>query len=145
MLFQNSSALMFIIWLIIATVICTLVIYIAVKVIESEHKASDKKFMILLVAFIAVLVLPIILGVISLILGVLGDLLAGARDLIDGGGSNYLTNLVPIFGFLLLLILLKFLIDLSWESSVWIALLTLFILYIFYSLAPELYTFVSVG
>lgn len=139
------DSVMSIVWLIIGTVILTLIIYLAVKVIESEYKANDKKFMILLVAFICVLVLPVVLGVIGLVLGTLGDLLASLRNALDGGGHNYLINLVSIIGFLLVLLLLKVFIDLTWESSMWVALLTLFVLYVLYSLVPELYTFVQFG
>lgn len=145
MLFQGTNALMFILWLILATVIVTLVIYLSVRVIESEHKASDKKLMIVLTAFIAVLVLPIIEGVVALVLGTIGNMLAMLRNAIDGGGANYLINLVAIVGFLILLLVMKLLIDLTWENAVWITLLTLFVLYIIYSLIPELYTFIRLG
>ena len=145
MLFQATNGLMLILWVVIAIVIVTLVIYLAVKVVESEHKASDKKFVILLLAFIAVVVLPIILGFIALILGTLGNLLASLRSLIDGGGQNFLVQLVPIIGFIILLALIKFFIDLTWESSLWVSLLTLFVLYIIYTLIPELYTIVPFG
>ncbi|TFF90092.1 MAG: hypothetical protein EU548_04770 [Promethearchaeota archaeon] len=145
MLFQDTNALMFILWLILATVIVTLVIYLSVRVIESEHKASDKKLMIVLTAFIAVLVLPIIEGVVALVLGTIGNMLAMLRNTIDGGGANYLINLVVIVGFLILLLVMKLLIDLTWENAVWITLLTLFVLYIIYSLIPELYTFIRLG
>ena len=93
MLFQMNSQLMFLIWLVLATVVVFLVMYLAVKVIESEHKASDKKLWILLIAFLAVLVIPIILGVVGMILGAIGYLLASARNLLDGGGANYLPQL----------------------------------------------------
>ncbi len=145
MLFQGTGPLLFIVWLILATVIVTLIIYIAVDIVESKTKASDKKYFILLIAFLAVLVLPIIVGVIGMVLGILGNLLASARSLIDGGGANFLVQLVPIIFFILLLVLLKFLIDMTWESSLWCALLTLFVLYIIYSLIPELYNFVRFG
>lgn len=144
MLFQMDSV-MFIIWLIIGTIILTLIIYLAVKVIETEHKANDKKIMILIVAFICVLILPVILGAIGQVLGALGNILASLRNALDGGGANFLTNLVPIIGFLIVLLLLKILIDLTWESSMWVALLTLFVLYILYSLVPELYIVVQFG
>ncbi len=143
MLFQTSNATIFIIWLILATFIVTLIIYITVRIIESKYKASDKKFLILLIAFIIVLILPLILVVFALVLGTIGDFLVGARNLIEEGGENFLILLVPIFGFIILLLLLKWLIDLTWEKSVWIALLTLFVLYIIYSLVPELYTFMG--
>lgn len=137
MLFQGFEALL-ILWIVLAIVVVTLVIYLAVKVVESEHKASDKKFFILLIAFIAVVVLPIVLGFIGAILGFLGDSLVFLRSLVGGGGQNFLVQLVPIIGFIILLALIKFLIDLTWESSLWVSLLTLFVLYIIFTLLPEL-------
>lgn len=145
MLFQSMNTLLFILWIILATIIVSLVIYLSVKVVESEYKAKDKKVMIILIAFIAVLVIPIILGFIGMVLGFLGNLLASVRNALDGGGANFLVQLVPIIGFIIILALLKFLLDITWESSLWVALLTLFILYIIYSLVPELYNFTGVG
>ncbi|TET57513.1 MAG: hypothetical protein E3J52_10205 [Promethearchaeota archaeon] len=145
MLFQDAEPLLFILWLILATVIVALIIYIVVILLESKTKASDKKFLIILLAFIIVLLLPVILNAINSVLGTIGDALADIRNAIDGGGANYLTNLTPIIGFLILLVLVKFLIDIPWDNSVWISLLTLFILYIIYCLIPELYTFLGVG
>ncbi len=143
MLFQGTSPLLFLVWLILATVIVTLIIYIAVDLVESKTKASDKKYIILLIAFLAVVVLPFIVGIIGIVLGALGNLLAMARSLIDGGGQNFLVRLLPIIFFILLLLLIKFLIDMTWESSLWVSLLTLFVLYIIYSLIPELYNFIG--
>lgn len=143
MLFQDTEPLLFVLWLIIATIIVTLIIYIVVVLLESKTKASDKKFLILLLAFIIVLLLPIILNAIGTVLSTIGDALASIRDAIDGGGQDYLSLLVPIFGFLILLVLVKFLLDIPWDNSVWISLLTLFILYIIYCLIPELYTFLG--
>jgi hypothetical protein len=143
MLFQFTDALLYILWLVVATVVLTLVIYIAVILVESKMKASDKKFMILLLAFLTVLILPIVLGAVSLVLGAIGDVIAGLRNLIDGGGQNYLIQLVIIIGFLLLLVMTKFLVDLPWDNAVWVTLLTLFVLYILFSLLPELYTFLG--
>ncbi len=145
MLFLNAEPWIFILWLILATVIVTLIIYLVVILLESKTKASDKKFLILLLAFVIVLLLPVILNAVNMVLGAIGDALAGIRNAIDDGGANYLTNLTPIIGFLILLVLVKFLIDLPWDKSVWVSLLTLFILYIMYSLIPELYTFLGFG
>jgi len=145
MLFQNAEPLFFILWLILATIIVTLIIYIVVLLLESKTKASDKKFLILLLAFIVVLLLPIILNAIDVVLGAIGDALAAIRNAIDNGGFNYLTRLTPIIGFLILLVLVKYLIDIPWDKSVWVSLLTLFVLYIIYCLIPELYTFLGVG
>ncbi|MFW9988635.1 MAG: hypothetical protein ACFFC3_08270, partial [Candidatus Odinarchaeota archaeon] len=136
---------LFILWLVLATVIVTLILYIVVILLESKTKASDKKFLIILLAFIIVLLLPIILNAVRLVLGSIGDALASIRDAIDSGGQNYLVNLVPVIGFLILLVLVKFLLDIPWDNSVWISLLLLFILYVFYCLIPELYTFLGTG
>ncbi len=145
MLFQNAEPLIFILWLILATVLVALIIYIVVLLLESKTRASDKKFMIILLAFIVVLLLPVVLNVLGSVLGAIGDALAEIRNAIDGGGSNFLVMLVPVVGFLILLVLVKFLIDIPWDKSVWVSLLILFLLYIMYSLIPELYTFLGVG
>ncbi len=145
MLFQDTDALLFILWLVLATVVVALIIYIVVILLESKTKASDKKFLIILLAFVIVLLLPIILNAVGLVLGAIGDALASIRDAIDGGGQNFLVRLVPVIGFLILLVLVKFLLDLPWDNSLWISLLLLFILYVIYSLIPELYTFLGTG
>ena len=139
MLFQDGDTepWVFILWLILATVIVALIIYIAVLLIQSKTKASDKKFMILILAFLIVLVLPIVLNALTSVLDAIGGTLAEIRDT-----PNYLLLLAPIIGFLLLLILTKFLIDLPWDNAVWVSLLTLFILYILFTLIPELYSFI---
>ncbi|NVM34956.1 MAG: hypothetical protein HWN81_05135 [Candidatus Lokiarchaeota archaeon] len=145
MLFQDTDTILFVLWLVLATVIVALIIYIVVILLESKTKASDKKFLIILLAFIIVLLLPIILNAVEIVLGAIGDALASIRDAIDNGGENFLVGLVPVIGFLILLVLVKFLLDLPWDNSVWISLLLLFILYVIYSLIPELYTFLGTG
>ena len=148
MLFQIiniGDPLFFVLWLVLATVIVFLIMYIAVLVVVSKTKARDKWFLILILAFVAVLVLPIIVGAIMWVLDLLGYGLASLRSAIDGGGQNYLTLFAPIIFFLLLLALTKFLLGISWEHALWVSLLTLFILYIIYSLIPELYGFIQFG
>ena len=146
MLFQNNAdPVIFIIWLIVATIVIALILFIVVILLESKTKASDKKFLILLLAFIIVLLLPVVLNAVRLVLEAIGGVFEEIRNAIDDGGANFLVNLVPIIGFLILLVLVKYLLDLPWDTSVWISLLTLFILYILYCLAPELYTFLGVG
>lgn len=145
MIFQMGDPLFFILWLILATVIVFLIMYIAVRLVVSKTKASDKKFLILLLAFISVLLLPIVVNAIMLVLNYIGGAIATLRSLIDGGGSNFLANFAPIIFFLLLLALTKWLVDISWEHALWVSLLTLFILYIIYSLIPELYSFIQFG
>ncbi len=135
MLFQMDPTLWFILWLILATIIVTLVLYIAVLLIVSKTKASDKKFIIILVAFIVVLVIPLVLGVIRTAFGIF--------DSIPWSDGNYLQLLIPIIGFLIILILVKFLLDVAWDNSVWISLLTLFILFLLYTLIPGLASFLG--
>ncbi|MCK4382092.1 MAG: hypothetical protein KAW66_02245 [Candidatus Lokiarchaeota archaeon] len=144
MLFQMDT-LNTVLWLILATVIVFLIMYIAVLLVVSKTKARDKWVLILILAFISVLALPYIVSAIMTVLNFLGDGLAILRSAIDGGGHNYLENFGPIIFFLLLLALTKFLLSISWEHALWVSLLTLFILYIIYSLIPELYTFVQFG
>ena len=141
---ESPDTLMLVLGIIIGTIIVTLILYMVVRIIESEHRANDKIFMIILEAFIAVFILPIILGAVSTVLSVIGNIPMAIRDALDGGGANYLIMLVPIVGFLILLALTKFLIDISWESALWISLILLFILYIIYSIVPELLTIVPI-
>ena len=138
MLFQLDPTLEFILWLILATVIVALILYISVLLIASKTKASDKKFIIVILAFIFVLILPIILGAINNVLGEIGNLVAFS-------GSNYLIQLTPIIGFLIILILTKFFISIPWDQAVWISLLTLFFLFLLYTMIPELYSFLGFG
>ena len=145
MLFQFGDPLFFILWIILATVVVFLIMYIAVRLVVSKTKASDKWILILILAFIAVLLLPVIVGAIMMVLNVIGDALASLRSVVDGGGQNFLGNFAPIIFFLLLLAFTKFLVSISWEHALWVSLLTLFILYIIYSLIPELYNFVQFG
>ncbi len=138
MLFQLDSTLMFILWLILATVIVALILYISVLLIASKTKASDKKFIIIILAFIFVLIIPIILGAINSVLTEVGNLIMFS-------GRNHLTSLTPIIGFLIILVLTKFFISIPWDQAVWISLLTLFFLFLLYTMIPELYNFLGFG
>ncbi|MFX1324178.1 MAG: hypothetical protein ACFE8N_04420 [Promethearchaeota archaeon] len=140
MLFQptTSDILFFVLWLVLATVIVALILYIAVLAIVSKTKASDKKFLIILVAFLCVLVIPIVLGAVNTVLSAIGAPIAAAVN-----SNNYLTLLTPIIGFLLILVLVKFLLDVAWDKAVWISLLTLFILFLLYTLLPGLASFLG--
>ena len=142
MLLQGSADVVFIVGLIIATILVTIFMYIAVRAIESKHKASDKKLMILLASFLAVFILPIIAGAIGTVLGAIGGILADLRTAIYPSGSNHLTALVPIIYFLMLFVVVKYLVDIKWENSIWVSLLTLFLYYILLTLIPELGTYV---
>lgn len=137
MLFQ-AEALLFVLWLILATVIVALIIFIAVLLIVSKTKASDKKFMIILLALICVLIIPVVLSAIDSVLGAIGSVIAFS-------GQNHLVRLTPIIGFLIIFVLTKYLLDVAWDNSIWISLLTLFFLFLLYTMIPGLYEFLQFG
>lgn len=141
MLFQIEYLLYNIMWLVIIGVIISLIIFALVLRFESKQKAFEKKYMIILSSFILVMSLPLFFGVMAFLLQILGDSFILLR--FDNGGFNFLIKLVSISGFLLILVFNKYLIDISWEKSLWISLLTLTVMYLIFSLIPEFYQFVG--
>jgi hypothetical protein len=144
MLFQLESTLLFILWLVLATVLLWLIIFIAVIIVQSKQKASAKKFHALLLAFLIAFLLPIILGALGTVLSAIGNVLVLLR-FGTGGDAGALLALVPIIGFLIVLILTKYLIDIPWDNATWVSLLTLFILYILLTILPELNLFIGLN
>jgi hypothetical protein len=145
MLLQANGTVMFIVFLLIASVLLWLMLYFASSLIIGKTYASNKKLVLLIAAIILVLVVPLITGVIGTILNAVGGLFAGIRNLIDGQGSNYVGALVPIINFLLFMVVLKFICGMDrWDHVLWISLIALFFLFILYSLIPELVQFGSV-
>ena len=134
MLFQLDPSLMFILRIILAIVIFILwlILYIAKK------KTSDNFYLIIILALIFVLTMPIILNAITSVLSVTGYLVAFS-------GSEYLTLLTPIIGFIYILILTKFIISIPWDQAVWISLLAILFLFLLYTMIPELYSFLGFG
>ena len=126
MLFQIEYLFYNIMWLVIIGVIISLIIFALVLRFESKQKALEKKYMIILSSFILVMLLPLFFGVMAFLLQILGDSLILLR--FDNGGNNFL---------------IKYLIDISWEKSLWISLITLTVLYLIFSLIPEFYQFVG--
>lgn len=141
MLFQIEYLLYNILWLVIIGVIISLITFALVLRLETKQKALEKKYMVVLSSFIIVMLLPLFFGVMAFLLQILGDSLILLR--FDNGGNNFLIKLVSISGFLLILVFNKYLIDISWEKSLWISLLTLAVLYLIFSLIPEFYQFVG--
>lgn len=142
-LFQIEVLLFNILWLAIGTIILSLIAIVLLIKLESKEIAFEKKFMIILASFIITLGLPLFLGGISLLFQVLGDFLIVLR--FDDGGTNFIIKLVPIMGLILTLILYKYLIDVTWDKSLLISLLSLLVLYVMYSLIPEFYQFLGFG
>ncbi|MBN1802749.1 MAG: hypothetical protein JW891_14660 [Candidatus Lokiarchaeota archaeon] len=142
MILQDWSAVYLILGIVIGTIIVTLILFIIVMLLESKTKAKDKIFFIVLIAFLAVFLLPIVMNAIGAALGAIGDLFAAIRNVFDPGeGRNYLVYLVPVFGFLILLVINKYLLDIEWDMATWISLILLFVLYIMFCVVHELSDF----
>jgi hypothetical protein len=122
-----------------------LFIWLATRWISSKTKAKDKLVMIFLLALVMVLLIPLLEGVLSLVFGYIGDAVNWpARQLTFlGGTANFLGALVGIIIFLVFMVFVKLFINETWTNSVWIALLSLFLLYLLYTLIPVLYTSLS--
>ena len=130
MLFQIEVLLLNVLWLALGTIILSIIVFLLLFKLESKEIAFEKKYMIILASFFITLILPLFLGVISILLQALGDFLIILR--FDYGGNNYIIQLASIFGLILILMLDKYLLDITWDKSLLISLLTLLVLYIIY-------------
>ncbi len=138
MLLQGNFDLWTVLYILIATIFLWLMLWLATRFIVTKDFASNKKFVLLLVALIMVVLIPLVSGVVLIIVSWPGEAMVWIRSLIDNGGRNYTTALVPIIIFLLFLMILKFLAGMDWKDTTWVALIALFLLYMLYSLLPEL-------
>ena len=137
MLLQSFDVLT-IVYILIATILFWLMLWLATRLIVSKDFASNKKIMLLLTALLMVVLVPIITSAIVTVLSWAGDLMVSLRDLVGGGGHNYVTGLASVISFLIFMIFLKFLVGMDWKDTTWVALVGIFFLYVFYSLVPEL-------
>jgi hypothetical protein len=133
-----SPTVWLIISIIIATILLWLMLYLASGWVISKAYSKEKKMILLITALIAVLLLPIVSSGAGWLLNGLGGLLVDLRDLIAPSGRNYLGQLVTIIVFLVFMIILKVVASMEWKDTVWIALIGLFLLYMLYSIFPEL-------
>jgi len=142
---QGLDILYFILWVILATMLLGLFIWIATRWISSKTKAKDKLLMIFVLALVMVLLIPLLEGLLDTVFGFIGDFVNWpARQLTFlGGAANFLGALVGIIIFLVFMVFVKMFINETWSNSVWIALLSLFLLYLLYTLIPVLYTSLS--
>ncbi len=137
MILQSFSVLT-IVFILIATIFLWLALWLATRIIVSKDFGNRKKIMLLITALLMVLLVPIVTGLIVSIISLPGDLMVWLRNLIDGGGRNYVGGMAPIIAFLIFLIILKFLVGMEWRHTIWVGLIGIFLLYLFYSLLPEL-------
>jgi len=137
----TAEILLFILWVVLATMLLGLFIWLATRWISSKTKAKDKIVMIFVLALVAVLLLPLVSGLIGTVLGwidtVVGWPATQLHFLGDGGG--YLLTLVAVIQYLIFVVLVKFFINETWNNSVWISLISLFLLFLLYTLIPALY------
>ena len=147
MVFQLSGTtdiLFFILWVVVATMILGLFIWLATRWISSKTKAKDKIIMIFLLALVMVLLIPLLESVLNYVFSIIGGVNWPARQLTFlGGEANFLGALVGIIIFLVFMCFVKLFLNETWSNSVWIALLSLFLLYLLYTLIPALYTALS--
>lgn len=137
MLLQAFDA-MVIVYVLIATILLWLMLFFATGWIAGKSYRDGKKIAILIAALLIVLILPTVAGFINSGLNIIGEFVASLRDLIDGGGHNHVSALGSIVSFLLFLIIFKFIVGTDWKDTVWISLLGMLLLFILYSLLPEL-------
>jgi hypothetical protein len=138
MILQVPDIVWTILFILIASIFLWLMLWLATRLIVSKDFAQKKKIMLLITAILMVLLTPIVTGVIVNIISLPGDLMVMLRDLIDGGGQNYMGGFAPILAFLIFLIILKFLVGMDWKDTIWVGLIGIFLLYLLYSLLPEL-------
>ncbi len=142
---QGLDILYFILWVILATMLLGLFIWLATRWISSKTKAKDKILMIFLLALVMVLLIPLLEGLLATVFGFIGDIVNWPATQLTflGGPANYLGALVGIIIFLVFMVFVKMFLNETWSNSVWIALLSLFLLYLLYTLIPALYTSLS--
>ena len=148
MIFQFGSTteiIIFIVMVLVATMILGLFIWLATRWISSKTKAKDKIVMIFLLALVMVLLIPLLEGLLAYIFGVIGNVIGWPATQLAflGNPQNFLMALVGIIIFLIFMVFVKLFLNETWSNSVWIALLSLFLLYLLYTLIPALYTSLS--
>ncbi|MHA1673797.1 MAG: hypothetical protein ACTSYI_09210 [Promethearchaeota archaeon] len=135
----QTEIFMTIVYILVASILLWLMIWLASRLIISKSYASDKRFMLLIAAVVLVIVIPLVGSGAGYVLGLVGDLFAGIRNLIQPGyGQNYVVQLVPIVVFFVFMVILKLLAGMDWRDATWISFLSLLLLYCLYSIVPEL-------
>ncbi len=139
---STAEILFFILWVVVATMILGLFIWLATRWISSKTKAKDKIVMIFLLALVMVLLIPLLESVLAVALGAIDSVVGWPATQLSflGTGGGYLLALVGIVVFLVFMVFVKLFINETWSNSVWISLLSLFLLYLLYTLIPALYT-----
>ncbi|MHA1646181.1 MAG: hypothetical protein ACTSVU_04015 [Promethearchaeota archaeon] len=133
-----ASIWLVIVYLLIAVILLWLALWLSTRIFVGKNFAKEKKFILLLSSLLIVVIVPLVTGGLIGVLKIPGDLMVSLRDLLGGGGHNYVTNLAPIISFILVMVILKLLVRFDWGDCFWVAIIGIFLLFLLYSLVPEL-------
>ncbi len=139
-MFLQAFELLDLVFILIASILLWLMLWLATRLIVTKSFASDKKFMLLIAALLTVVLVPLVAEAIMYVLNFAGEGMRLLRNLVDpnNGGSNYIGNLAPIIAFLIFYFLLRILVRMDWKDTLWVSLIGIFLLFMLYSLVPEL-------
>jgi hypothetical protein len=127
MLYQGFDAL-YLVWLVVSIILFGLMLYLAIRWLISKSKAHDKLVMIFLCSFLCVFLVPIVAGAIGGLLVQVGALFSY--------NPNYMGLMTPILMYLMMLVVIKYLIDVPWDRAVWISLVSIFLLLLLLTIVP---------
>ncbi|MFX0172134.1 MAG: hypothetical protein ACFE9L_09450 [Candidatus Hodarchaeota archaeon] len=123
--------------LIIAIILVTIILYIGARLIAGKKETETGYILrLLLVAVIIVLLVAIVIGA---IIGAIGRL--DPTRIFSGAAAQ----LIPVLVYLAIVFLIKFLLIpersevTKWSASIWIAVLTLFLIYVINIIAIHLF------
>ncbi len=130
---NNTSDIETLLLLIIAVVLVTIILYFGARLIAGK-KNTDTGYIIRL--------LVIALIIVILVAVVIGAIVGAVNEIPFVSTAAY--QLVPVLIYLAIVYLLKFLLipekseSTNWHASVWIAVITLFLIYLINAIAIEL-------
>ena len=125
-------------YIVIATVFLWLMLWVACRWIISRDFAKSNTIALLICSLLMVILIPIVTGALVMVIGLPGELMVAIRDIFGGGGQNYVYGMAPIIAFLLFMVILKYIVGMDWKDTLWVALIGIFLLFLLYSLLPEL-------
>ena len=138
----NVDTVLSIVFLIIGVLLLFLANYLATWRIESKTLAKRKKVQCFFVALMGLLMFIIVIQGWNYITSLMGPIITDPFSWPDTG---YLQILGPIIVFLIYIVLVHWLIDVSWKNCVWISLLAILLLALFLAFTPYLGEFMTFG
>ncbi|MFX0100355.1 MAG: hypothetical protein ACFFCS_12305 [Candidatus Hodarchaeota archaeon] len=141
MILQSMQDILSIVFLIIAILLLFLANYLATWGIESKTLAKRKKGQCFFVALIGLFMFIIVYQGWLYIISFIPELISNPR----WPNTTYLPILGPIIVFLIYIVLVHWLIDVSWKNCVWISLLALLLLALFLTFTPYIGDFLNFG